>query len=86
MPFMTLRKLAAAVPVAAVLAFTAAPAANAQTAPAPSPVTCFPFPAYCNTASGQPAATAPYPYPFLITLFNQLGMSPTGVPAAAGGT
>ena len=77
---MTLRNLAAAVPVIAALAL-AAPVASASaqttvTVPNPAPsVPCFPLPFLCN-AQGDQVGSLPYPYSFLATFFHQLYSSP----------
>jgi hypothetical protein len=77
---MTLRKLAAAAPVIAVLALagpvTGAGAQTTTATPSPAPsVPCFPFPAFCN-AHGDPVGTLPNPYSFLIPFFHQLFYGP----------
>jgi hypothetical protein len=81
---MTLRRLAATLPVIAVLALAGPVAgANATTTPTPSPapsVPCFPFPAFCN-ANGDPVGTLPSPYSFLIPFFHQLYFGPVKFPS-----
>ena len=84
---MTLRKLATALPVVAVLALTgpvAGASAQTPTTPASSPgssIPCYPFPAWCGP-SGQPLTPWPFAFHFPAALLGQLGWNP----APASGT